>query len=354
MILLRHITIAVLALIAFPLALLSAYHSDILVGAYYYDGWSGSNSCTDGWAEGAPRMLTRKMKFEYPEREPIWGWRDDDISIMEEQIDLASKNGVDFFAFCWYWSDDMGSFNENAVKTNPRHVSLDLFMRAKNKNKMKFCIMIANHNGAMIQGEDNWRKAIEYFSGTYFSDPQYLCVENKPVVMYFLPQQPQQFVPSMKKMAVSKGFEGLYTMCCGGYLSPFDAMTWYNTFESIDQSEAHGYSQLLTCIENKWSSMPDAAIVNPLCSSGWDKRPWESKENSVYYVNKTPKLFLSHLKNAVDFVYSTDNPNPIIMIYAWNELGEGGYLVPTKGDPRGKFLKQVKKAKRYSKHKHRS
>lgn len=351
---LRYCLLVFSIFLFFPFCQSLAQESKPLFGAYYYDGWSGVNGSREDWAKDAPRMLTKKMRFEFPEREPIWGWRNDDIRIMERQIDLASKNGIDFFAFCWYWSDDNGAFNENAVKANPRHVSLDLFMKAKNKDKMKFCIMIANHNGASIQGEDNWRKAIDYFSGTYFSDPQYLCVENKPVVMYFLPQQAQPYVLSMKDVAESKGFDGLYTMCCGGYLPSFDAMTWYNTFESTNQSEAHGYSQLLTCIENKWSSMLDAAIVNPLCSAGWDKRPWESKENSVYYVNKTPKLFLSHLKNAVDFVYSTDNPNPIIMIYAWNELGEGGYLVPTKGDPRGKFLKQVKKAKRYSKRKHRS
>lgn len=334
--------------IFFPFWQASAQESKLLFGAYYYDGWSGENSSKEDWAKNAPRMLTKKLKFEFPEREPIWGWRNDDIRIMERQIDLAAKNGIDFFAFCWYWSDDMGSFNEDAVKTNPRHVSLDLFMKAKNKHKMKFCIMIANHSGASIQGEENWRKTIEYFSDTYFSDSQYLSVDNKPVVMYFLPQQAQPFVQTMKDVAASKGFDGLYSMCCGGYLPSFDAMTWYNTFESSNRSEAHVYSQLFTCIESKWKNLPNAAIVNPMCSVGWDKRPWESEENSVYYINKTPKLFLFHLKNAVDFVYSTDNPNPIIMIYAWNEIGEGGYLIPTKGDPKGKYLKQVKKAKRYA------
>lgn len=30
------------------------------------------------------------------------------------------------------------------------------------------------------------------------------------------------------------------------------------------------------------------------------------------------------------------------MIYAWNELGEGGYLIPTKGNKQGEHLKMVK------------
>jgi hypothetical protein len=30
------------------------------------------------------------------------------------------------------------------------------------------------------------------------------------------------------------------------------------------------------------------------------------------------------------------------LVYAWNELGEGGYLVPTKGDPGAAKLKMIK------------
>jgi hypothetical protein len=42
-----------------------------------------------------------------------------------------------------------------------------------------------------------------------------------------------------------------------------------------------------------------------------------------------------------------DNPTKtpkerIVLIYAWNELGEGGYLVPTKGDPEAAKLKAIK------------
>jgi hypothetical protein len=32
----------------------------------------------------------------------------------------------------------------------------------------------------------------------------------------------------------------------------------------------------------------------------------------------------------------------IVLLYAWNEFGEGGYLAPTQGDPEGAYLKAVK------------
>ena len=54
------------------------------------------------------------------------------------------------------------------------------------------------------------------------------------------------------------------------------------------------------------------------------------------------------MKDAIDFLYDKDDKVKLLQIYAWNEMGEGGYLVPTKGDPKGNYLKQVKKAKKYA------
>ena len=34
----------------------------------------------------------------------------------------------------------------------------------------------------------------------------------------------------------------------------------------------------------------------------------------------------------------------IVLVYAWNELGEGGYICPTKGDADGAYLKAIKAA----------
>lgn len=319
----------------------SAKAQVLQIGAYYFDGWASDDSSS----------MTTKLLTQYSERMPIWGWRDDSIEIMERQIDIASKNGIDFFAFCWYWADDQGPFNEKAVKAKSLHTSLDLFLKARNKDKMKFCIMIANHDGARIEGQDNWERVIGYFADQYFNDSQYLKVEGKPVVIYYLPQYAHAYITAMKGMAISKGYNGLYTMSCGYKLDGFDALTWYNSFDGKKESEAQDYKNLFLWIEGIRNKTSVNTVVIPLCSAGWDKRPWEKKEKSVYYVNKSRTAFRNHLYRAVDFLNSRNTPNPIIMIYAWNEYGEGGYLAPTIGDRRGVYLKQVKKTKRYAKRK---
>ena len=71
------------------------------IGVYYFDGWAGknrfANDPNEPWAKNAPTHLTRRFVEEFSDREPVWGWRDDDLAIMERQIDLAADNGVDFF-----------------------------------------------------------------------------------------------------------------------------------------------------------------------------------------------------------------------------------------------------------------
>ena len=85
----------------------STPQKDILIGAYFFDGWSGKNRYADDpnqpWAVNAPTHLTKRFVEEFQEREPLWGWRGDVQEIVEKQIDLAADNGIDFFLFCWYW-----------------------------------------------------------------------------------------------------------------------------------------------------------------------------------------------------------------------------------------------------------
>ena len=61
------------------------------VGVYYFDGWAGKNRKADDpnepWAKNVPTHVTRRMLEDFPEREPVWGWWDNSMSIMERQID---------------------------------------------------------------------------------------------------------------------------------------------------------------------------------------------------------------------------------------------------------------------------
>jgi hypothetical protein len=158
------------------------------IGVYYFDGWSGKNPHADDpahpWAKNAPTHLTKRFVEEFPEREPVWGWRNDSQEIMERQIDLAAENGVDFFLFCWYWKDNKGLININTIENLSLHKSMELYLKAKNKHKVKFALLVANHQGSEIIGTENWQEAVKFWA-QYFKDPQYITADGKPLVVLF-------------------------------------------------------------------------------------------------------------------------------------------------------------------------
>ena len=62
---------------------------------------------------------------------------DDDPKVMEKWIDVATEHGVNVFIFDWYWFDG-GPFLESSINNG--------FLKAKNKEKMHFYLMWANHD----------------------------------------------------------------------------------------------------------------------------------------------------------------------------------------------------------------
>lgn len=84
--------------------------------------------------------------------------------------------------------------------------------------------------------------------------------------------------------------------------------------------------------------------------AGNPNEPWEgpnglNQKEGWYFPDSSPGMFKSFLTDAIQWM--DDNPTKttkerIVLVYAWNELGEGGYLVPTKGDPEASFLKQIR------------
>jgi hypothetical protein len=328
------------------------------VGAYYYDGWSGRNAKADDpnepWAKNAPRQLNRRFVEEFGDREPVWGWRDDSQAIMERQIDLAADNGIKFFAFCWYWRDSNGPINTAAIENAPAHNSMYLYLKAKNKNRIKFCLLVANHQGAEIKGTDNWGKATEYWM-QYFNDPQYVKVDSKPLVIIFsIGGIDNDAIARMQEVSKKQGLKGGLSIAgCGNTANKnFNFRTHYNMNPGyVAGHEEHKYSELVAAHVKNWNGTEKQPYI-PEITVGWDKRPWEDKSGNGqggakqgwYFPDRTPEQFKSFLTDAIKWMdeHPTQTTKErIVLIYAWNELGEGGYLVPTKGDPDAKCLKVI-------------
>jgi hypothetical protein len=321
------------------------------VGAYYFGGWAGRSS---RWQDDAawtslhpPTHLTKRIVEDFPDREPIWGWRDDSLEIMEQQIDLAADHGIAFFAFCWYWNED-----REKIAQDPKHAGLQLFLKAKNNHRLKFCLLVANHAGYLFKDSDAWREAANGWL-PYFKHPQHLTVDGRPLLIIFNPRNsdPDGFA-QIQAMARQAGLAGVAIAGCGGGEAKlgFTHTTHYNIVPGYAAgSEARKYAELIQAHQNAWRGSRDQPYL-PTLSVGWDKRPWEGdrglgQKPGWYFPDRTPEQFAAALQSAIEWMDrhpEQTTAERLLLLYAWNEFGEGGYLAPTKGDPGGAYLQAVK------------
>ena len=337
----------------------------IKLGAYYFAGWAGKCPYDDGsvsnaWAKGMPTHYTKKLATEYAGRTPVWGWRDDTQELMERQIALAADNGVAYFSFCWYWHDNKKPINVKEIEADPKHLPMRLFMQAKNNSRMEFSLLVANHGGYEIIGLDAWKQAADYWI-TIFKHPQYLRVEGKPVLVIFSPGGAnKEGLAYLQEAARKAGFPGVAVACCGNGKPEdgFALKTQYNVTPkgswASKKSEKHAYQEIVEADEQAWQAAPGQAFV-PVATQGWDRRPWEAPNGegfgkgvpvSWYFEKATPEQFGGLLERMVKWMEA--NPSAVTkdrlaIIYAWNEIGEGGWLVPCKDDPDGAYLKAIRK-----------
>lgn len=335
----------------------------IKLGAYYFAGWSGQCRHDDGmpgneWAKGMPSHFTKKLATEFAGRTPVWGWRDDTPELMERQIDLAADHGISYFSFCWYWADNKGAINPAAIEKDDKHLSMKLFMEAENNHRMEFCLLVANHAGFEIIGEEAWKQAAEYWM-TLFKHPRYLKVEGKPLIIIFSPKGANvEGMAYLQELAKKEGFPGVAIACCGNG-EPEDGYsirTVYNVTPNgtwtNNVSEKHAYKEIVDADIQSWKGTSKQPFI-PLATQGWDRRPWEAPDGlgkgvatTWYFEKATPKEFGDLLEKMKQWMYA--NPEKVTkdrlgLIYAWNEIGEGGWLVPCKDDPQGEYLKAIRK-----------
>lgn len=324
-----------------------------IVGAYYFGGWAGENA---NFSKGlkidykAPTHLTERMVEDFPGLEPVWGWRDDTRQIMDRQIELASRNGVDFFIFDWYWRVSGSEYDSMKTQGDPRHSAMSLFRNAA-ANKMKYAILVANHRGAEIVGTKNWIKAVQVWS-ELFHDSNYIKVDGKPLVVIFDPQVlDDSMIKVIQGEAQRLGFPGIYLGGCGGggIAKSFSFATQYAVVKhySGDCQNPRDYSEITQTAKYDREKHRTMAFI-PSVSSGTDRRPWSDglvgKQGCTLYFKRDPVGFETALKESIDWMIKNPNltsPNKLLFIYAWNELGEGGYLVPTKADPNASVLHRI-------------
>ena len=276
---------------------------------------------------------------------------------MREQIDCAADHGIRFFAFDWYYP-------EGGDKTTPINNALDLYLKAPNRNRMEFCIMATNHSGFRI-GPADWDACCKIWL-TYFKSTLYVRANGAPLLIIFSPQEltrsfggtqeVRKAFEKLRAMAVQEGLPGVSIAGCWSgrnidalnTLPEQDVEAGYTFATGYAMSNECGwdwpkrdqpFSYLIDGNKKAWdviSSVTHLPYI-PVATLGWDMRPWEKSDlppdkQAIRFLGRTPEGVRSMVSGAKQWISNNKERTAmekILLLYAWNEYGEGAYLTPT-------------------------
>jgi hypothetical protein len=329
--------------------------TSVKLGAYYFDGWTGT----------FPYHITTALVDSFPEREPKWGWVTSSQEIVDEQITTAADAGLSFFSFCWYYS------GKSTYKHEPLNRALSYYRNSKNKDRLKHCLLVANHKGFEI-GPDDWDLvSSEWISN--FKDGTYLLVNGKPILIFFSVEtllrkfgsvdSLSKAFSDLRQKAVNQGLKGVTLAACipqnsndsliaMAEQSGIDVITGYNFHSAaFGKDRKIPIEQLIQAEKGVWQNISGRTSLKyiPTCTLNWDPRPWSNKSNrydkAPYYAGYSPATVNRSISECIKWL--RQHPDKVVaekiaLVYAWNENGEGAYLTPSKNGTN--MLNGVKKA----------
>jgi hypothetical protein len=159
----------------------------------------------------------------------------------------------------------------------------------------------------------------------------------------------QEALQQLQSAAQSQGLPGVYVF--GGFWpggttgfstsqnGGYDAICYYNY--PGDAPAVSGENPLSALSQFGHWTWDQAAQYSPLpfipvAMAGWDPRPWN--EGTIWY-DRSPQDFAALVGDAIS--WANANPSlrlepapvpPLVMIEAWNEIGEGSHFIPTAGE----------------------
>lgn len=281
-----------------------------------------------------------------PSRKPLLtgGWRMDNVDRMEEEIELASKYMIDYFLFCFYTKNYISEDGvvDDAIMDYPLNKCIQYFISASNTNKMKFAVMVENSGYNL--NEKQTISLIKYIKDKFISKDNYLFFDGNPLIAWFgepylqddIYKQYYNITTYKNATSDTNGFDGSFY-----YISTRNLTLGENSFGFADSDSLE---------VNKAAMTSSKILAN--ATIGKDNRPWgypwgEFEGKTASYITKPTKdEWLKSLKDRIDLIKSQQGDNSIL-IYAWNELGEGGWLLPTEGEPNYDRLECILDAKKY-------
>jgi len=322
-----------------------------VVGAIRWDGWNE----WDVWqrAFDPPEWKYRLPFFAKigPDGKAIV--REDSQKVIDKEIAYAKAGGLDYWAFGWYHPDGWPPHSKHMAKC------FQLYLSSKHKMDINYCLIIFGglHLGPKLElpqttdylvqrlGDANYQKVMGNRPLVYF-------YEIAEIVKYMgSDESAREWITSLRQKSIAAGAGNPYFVVMT-YWAPSgaelvekfgcDAIGTYTGFAPGNDNKEYPYSTLAEHNINFWNTCKATGKqVVPTVNTGWDYRPMKRPEypelmssrdlNADWIAQATPTQLADHIIAGVRWIKANPEtcPSSALLIYAWNELSEGGWLVPT-------------------------
>jgi hypothetical protein len=321
-----------------------------IVGAIRWDGWYG-----DGGVVKAVETSLEPPKYHFrlPWFAHVMGAdkvriNGDSQAIMEQEITYAAQAGLNYWAFVDYLDEAPGM-----------SIGLNRYLAAKDKKRIRYCLV---EEGARLDkaGIKVWSRLMEHFR-----DPDYQTVLDGRPLLYLFNKTTgigKAGWDDLKRQTIAAGLKAPYLVLMGWEAEKhcaelgFDAVSEYACAGKGYTTDPETYARLTSHhvrekLWDKWKRERTPCIT--FVTAGWDTRPRQERpppwcswvkatpdptppaqqKPLIDATTATPDEFSTHLREAINWTKANRDLNPAnaIIIYAWNEHDEGGWIQPTLG-----------------------
>lgn len=371
----KHSITIITALLLMACASLHAADDTPIVGAIRWDGWYGDGGVVKAVESslGQPKYHFRLPWFARVMDEGKVSINGDSQAIMAEEIAYATQAGLNYWAFLDYLDE-----------APAMSIGLNRYLATKDKKGIRYCLV---EEGARLDkvGTKAWSRLAEHFRR-----PDYQTVlDGRPLLCLFgkTTKLGKAEWDELKHQIIAAGLKVPYLVLMGWNADNdrealgFDAVSEYACAGKGYTTDPETYAQLTSLhvrekLWDKWKRERTPCIT--FATAGWDTRPRQERpppwctwvkptpdptppaqqKPLIDAATATPDELAAHIREAIEWTKANRDLNPAnaIILYAWNEHDEGGWLQPTLGtdgkpdDARIKALGKVLRVDAVAKH----
>lgn len=325
-----------------------------IVGAIRWDGWYGDGGVVKAVEAslGPPKYHFRLPWFAQLQGEDKVIINGDSPAIMDQEITYAAQAGLNYWAFVDYLDEAPGM-----------RIALHRYLAARDKKGIRYCLV---EEGARLDkaGTQVWSTLVEHFRS-----PDYQTVlDGRPLLCLFAKTAKlgKAEWDDLKRQTLAAGLKAPYLVLMGWEAEKdrqalgFDAISEYACSGKGYTTDPETYARLTKyhvdeMLWGRWKHDRSPCIT--FATAGWDTRPRQERPPAwcpwvtatpdptppgqqkplIDATTATPDEIAAHVRAAIQWTQANRDLNPAnaIIIYAWNEHDEGGWLQPTLG-PDGK------------------